>query len=267
MLDKLIVKPGDAADLAGRETDAKLGLGGKADGRKRLAALVPKLADLQARLAAEATRGVLLVLQAMDAGGKDGTIRAVFTGLNPQGVRVQGFKAPAGRETQQDYLWRVHQVCPARGEIGIFNRSHYEDVLVVRVHGLVPEERWRRRYRHIREFERLLADEGTTVVKVMLHISAAEQRQRFQERIDDPAKRWKFRAGDLEDRKRWDDFQAAYEEALTETSTDWAPWYVVPADRNWVRDVAVAEILVHHLDALDPQYPKADPAVVGLQVV
>ena len=228
---------------------------------------MPQLADLQARLAAEGTRGVLLVLQAMDAGGKDGVIRSVFTGINPQGVQVHGFKVPAGRETQQDYLWRVHQVCPGQGEIGIFNRSHYEDVLVVRVHGFVPEERWRRRYRHIREFERVLADEGTTVVKVMLHISSDEQRQRLQDRVDDPAKRWKFRAGDLDDRKRWDDYQAAYEEALTETSTEWAPWYVVPADRNWVRDLAVARILEHHLSALDPQYPDADPSIVGTTVV
>ena len=267
MLDKLVVEPGHPAKLGERDPADKLGLSGKPQGRKQLAALVPQLADLQARLAAEATRGVLFVLQAMDAGGKDGTIHSVFTGVNPQGVRVVSFKAPAGRETQQDYLWRVHQVCPARGEIAIFNRSHYEDVLVVRVHDFVPEERWRKRYRHIREFERMLHDEGTTIVKVMLHISADEQRQRLQERVDDPTKRWKFRAGDLDDRKRWDDFQAAYDEALTETSTEWAPWYVVPADRNWVRDVAVAKILVHHLTELDPQYPEADPAVVGTTVV
>jgi PPK2 family polyphosphate:nucleotide phosphotransferase len=267
VLDKLRVEPGHKARLADRDPADKLGLTGKAQGRKQFDLLLPKLADLQTRLAAESARGVLLVLQAMDAGGKDGTIRAVFTGLNPQGVKVEGFKVPAGRESQQDYLWRVHQVVPGRGEIGIFNRSHYEDVLVVRVHGIVPEDRWRKRYRHIREFERLLVDEGTTIVKVMLHISADEQRQRFQERIDDPAKRWKFRAGDLADRARWDDYQAAYEEALTETSTPWAPWYVVPADRNWVRDLAVATLLEHHLAELDPQYPPADPSVVGTKVV
>ena len=267
MLDKLLVRPGHKANLSDRDPTDKLGLSGKPQGRKQLDQLLPKLDDLQARLAGEASRGVLLVLQAMDAGGKDGTIRSVFTGVNPQGVRITSFKAPGGREAQQDYLWRVHQVCPARGEIAIFNRSHYEDVLVVRVHGLVPEERWRPRYQHIREFERVLHDEGTTIIKVMLHISAEEQRVRMQERIDDPAKGWKFRAGDLDDRKRWDDFQAAYEEALTETSTDWAPWYVVPGDRNWVRDVAVAKILVHHLTQLDPQYPKIDPAIVGTKVV
>ncbi len=267
MLDKLLVEPGKAPKLADRDPADKLGLSGKPQGRKQLDKLLPELSDLQNRLAAEASRGVLLVLQAMDAGGKDGTIRSVFTGLNPQGVKVHSFKAPAGRETAQDYLWRIHQVCPGRGEIGIFNRSHYEDVLVVRVHELVPEDRWRKRYRHIREFERLLVDEGTTVIKVMLHLSADEQRRRFQERIDDPAKRWKFRAGDLEDRKRWDDYQAAYEEALTETSTEWAPWYVVPADRNWVRDVAVAKLLHHHLGALDPQFPDPDPSVIGTKVV
>ena len=267
MLDKLLVRPGHAPKLASRDPADKLGLGTKAEGRKKLLELVPKLGELQARLAAEASRSVLLVLQGMDASGKDGTLRAVFTGVNPQGVDVTGYKAPAGREAQQDYLWRVHAACPPKGQIGIFNRSHYEDVLVVRVHGLVPEDRWRKRYRHIREFERMLTDEGTTIVKVMLHVSPEEQRVRFQERIDDPAKRWKFRPGDLEDRKHWDQFRAAYEEALSETSTDWAPWYVVPADRNWVRDLAVARILVDHLGALDPRYPEADPAIVGTTVV
>ena len=267
MLDKLVVQPGKDAKLAGRDPADKLGLAGKAQGRKQLGVLLPKLDELQGRLAAEASRGVLLVLQAMDAGGKDGTIRSVFTGVNPQGVQVTSFKVPAGREAQHDYLWRVHEACPGKGELTIFNRSHYEDVLVVRVHGIVPEERWRKRYRHIREFERMLHDEGTTVVKVMLHISPDEQRARFQDRIDDPAKRWKFRTGDLDDRKRWNEFQAAYEEMLTETSTEWAPWYVVPADRNWVRDVAVAQLLVHHLTALDPQYPQGDPAIVGTKVV
>ena len=265
MIDDLRVKPGDAAGLAERATDDKLGLT-KKSAKDELTRLTAEVADLQARFAAEASHGLLLVLQAMDAGGKDGTIRTALTGLNPQGARVHGFKSPAGDEAQHDYLWRVHDVCPAKGEITIFNRSHYEDVLVVRIHALVPEKRWRARYQHIREFERLLADEGTVVVKCMLHISADEQKVRLQERIDDPTKRWKFRPGDLDDRKRWDEFQAAYEDALTETSTEWAPWYVIPGDRNWVRDVAVLNVLVHHLAKLDPQYPKADPAIVGLKV-
>jgi PPK2 family polyphosphate:nucleotide phosphotransferase len=265
MIDELRVKPGDAAGLTERATDDKLGLN-KKSAKDELTRLTNEVADLQARFAAEASHGLLLVLQAMDAGGKDGTIRTALNGLNPQGARVHGFKAPAGSEAQHDYMWRVHQVCPAKGEIAIFNRSHYEDVLVLRVHELVPEKRWRARYQHIREFERLLADEGTVVIKCMLHISADEQKARLQERIDDPTKRWKFRVGDLDDRKRWDEFQAAYEDALTETSTDWAPWYVIPGDRNWVRDVAVLNVLVHHLAKLDPQYPKADPAIVGLKV-
>jgi PPK2 family polyphosphate:nucleotide phosphotransferase len=266
VIDKLRVAPGDAAGLADRPTDDKVGLT-KAAAQKRIVALTAELDALQSRFAAEATGGLLVVVQAMDAGGKDGTIRTALGGLNPQGVRVVSFKAPAGREASQDYLWRVHNVCPGKGEIAIFNRSHYEDVLVVRVHELVPEQRWRARYRHIREFERLLHDEGTTIVKFMLHISADEQRARLQDRIDDPTKRWKFRVGDLDDRKKWDDFQAAYEEALTETSTDEAPWYVIPADRNWARDVAVLQVLVHTLEKLDPQYPKADPAIIGLKVV
>jgi PPK2 family polyphosphate:nucleotide phosphotransferase len=266
VIDKLRVNPGEAAGLADRATDDKLGLT-KAAALKRVAALTTRLADLQARFAAEADGGLLVVVQAMDAGGKDGTIRTALGGLNPQGVRVTSFKVPAGREAVQDYLWRVHAVCPGKGEIAIFNRSHYEDVLVVRVHEIVPEKRWRARYRHIREFERLLHDEGTTIVKLMLHVSADEQRARLQDRINDPTKRWKFRVGDLDDRKRWDEFQAAYEDAVTETSTDEAPWYVIPGDRNWARDVAVLEVLVHTLEKLDPKYPKADPAIIGMTVV
>ena len=266
MIDKLRVTPGEAAGLADRPTDDKVGFT-KAAAQKKIIALTAELDALQARFAAEATGGLLVVVQAMDAGGKDGTVRTALGGLNPQGVRVVSFKAPAGREATQDYLWRVHNVCPGKGEIAIFNRSHYEDVLVVRVHELVPEQRWRARYRHIREFERLLHDEGTTIVKFMLHISADEQRARLQDRVDDPTKRWKCRVGDLDDRKKWDEFQAAYEEALTETSTDEAPWYVIPADRNWARDVAVLQVLVHTLEKLDPQFPKADPAIIGLKVV
>ena len=267
MIDKLRVKPGHGAALKDRDPADKLGLAGKTEARKELATLTEQLRELQGRLAAESRRGVLLVLQAMDAGGKDGTIRALSAGLNPQGARVTSFKAPSSSELAHDYLWRVHANVPAKGEIGIFTRSHYEDVLVVRVHGLVPEERWRQRYHHIREFERLLHDEGTTIIKVMLHISKDEQRVRFQERVDDPAKRWKFRAGDLDDRTRWDDFQAAYDEALTETSTDWAPWYVVPGDRNWVRDLAVARLLVSHLERLKPAYPKPDPVTLKVKIV
>jgi PPK2 family polyphosphate:nucleotide phosphotransferase len=266
LVDRLRVEPGSKVKLTARKTDITLGME-KAAAKERLAKLHERLFDLQARLWAEQKRSLLLVLQAMDAGGKDGTIRSVFTGVNPQGVEVESFKVPGGHELLHDYLWRVHAAAPAKGTIGIFNRSHYEDVLVVRVHDIVPEERWRKRYRHIREFERTLVDEGTTVVKVFLNISKDEQKLRQQERIDDPAKQWKFRPGDLEDRAKWDEFMAAYEEAIDETSTDHAPWYVVPADRNWVRNVAVSSILVHHLEKLDPQYPPAAPGIAGTKVV
>jgi PPK2 family polyphosphate:nucleotide phosphotransferase len=215
-----------------------------------------ELDALQQRLSAEAKRSVLLVLQARDAAGKDGTVRSIFSGINPAGVNVTSFKVPAGREAVQDYLWRVHSACPPDGEIGVFNRSHYEDVLVVRVKGFVPEAVWKKRYRHINDFERMLTDEGTTIVKCFLHVSKAEQARRFQDRLDDPAKRWKFREGDLADRKLWPKFQDAYDDMLVKTSTSYAPWYVVPADHNWVRNLAVAKILLKTLKNLDPQYPK-----------
>ena len=226
-----------------------------------------KLDDLQKRLSAEATRSVLLVLQARDAAGKDGTIRSIFAGLNPAGIRVTSFKVPGGRETEQDYLWRVHSACPGDGEIGVFNRSHYEDVLVVRVKDLVPEQVWKKRYRHINEFERMLTDEGTTIIKCFLNVSKVEQAKRFQERLDDPAKRWKFREGDLGDRKLWPKFQQAYDEAIAKTSTSYAPWYVVPADRNWVRNLAVAKILLKTLEGLDPKYPEPEIGTRDFKIV
>jgi PPK2 family polyphosphate:nucleotide phosphotransferase len=249
------VEPGDRPRLGARDTSDRLGIADKQAAATRLEDLVGRLALLQNRLWAEGTRSVLLVLQGMDASGKDGAIRRVFTGVNPMGCRVVAFKAPAGVELRHDYLWRIHAACPDRGQIGIFNRSHYEDVVAVRVRKLAREPVWQRRPRHIREFERLLADEGTVQVKVFLHISSEEQRKRLQERLDDPEKRWKFRPEDLDDRRLWDEFQAAYEEVIRETSTDWAPWHVVPADRKWVRNVAVAELLVDTLERMDPQLP------------
>jgi PPK2 family polyphosphate:nucleotide phosphotransferase len=186
--------------------------------------------------------------------------------LNPAGVDVNPFGVPSEEERAHDYLWRIHHHTPPKGTIGVFNRSHYEDVLVVRVKGLAPEDVWRRRYRHIREFERMLGDEGTQVVKVFLNISNAEQRLRMQDRIDDPDERWKFRTGDLDDRALWDDYQLAFRDALRETSTPAAPWYVVPADRKWVRNLVVARILQHHLRAIDPQYPPAEEGIDGLVV-
>ncbi len=266
MISDLQVRPGQRARLEDRSTDDRLGLNGKKAAAVVLGQLHARLRDLQMRLWAEGRRSVLLVLQAMDCGGKDGTIRSVFTGVNPQGVRVVSFKQPAGRELMRDYLWRVHAQCPGHGEIGIFNRSHYEDVVAVRVHDLLPRQRWERRYRHIREFERMLTDEETTIVKVFLHISPQEQKMRLQARLDTPEKNWKFRAADLEDRKRWTDFQQAYDDAISSTSTHWAPWYVVPADHKWARNVAVSRLLVETLERLNPQYPPPEPGLEHLVV-
>ena len=262
----LQVTPGSPARLDRRDPTDRCGLADKAAAREEQQHFTRELALLQNRLRAEDGRSLLLVLQGMDASGKDGTIRNVFTGVNPQGCRVVSFKAPAGMEAEHDYLWRVHRACPRRGELGIFNRSHYEDVVAVRVRKLVPEHRWRRRPGHLRDFERLLTDEGTTIVKVFLHISHEEQRHRLQSRLDNPEKRWKFRREDLDDRVHWDDYHAAYEEILTETSTEWAPWYVVPADRKWVRNLVVSELLVHHLRAMAPELPTAEADVEHLVV-
>jgi PPK2 family polyphosphate:nucleotide phosphotransferase len=265
-IERLRVKPGGDLVLAKRATDGDFGMT-KEQALARLAETRERIDVLQQRLYAESRRSVLLVVQAMDAAGKDGTIRNLLTGLNPAGIRVASFKAPGGPEAQHDYLWRVHQVCPSRGEIAVFNRSHYEDVLVVRVKHFVPEAVWRRRYSHIRHFEQLLGDEGTTVVKVFLHVSKDEQARRFQERLDDPEKRWKFRAGDLEDRALWPEFQSAYEDAINETSTADAPWYVVPADSNSRRNMAVGEILRATLEQLDPQIPEPEAGLDGVKVV
>ncbi len=230
----------------------------KEEGRARLLELNDQLEQLQELLWAERRHRVLVVLQAMDAGGKDGTIRHVFEGVNPSGVRVAAFKRPSSKELAHDYLWRAHAQVPGDGELVIFNRSHYEDVLVVRVEELVAKRRWKRRYRHIVEFERLLADEGTTIVKIFLHISKDEQKERLQARLDEPHKNWKFEAGDLGPRSKWSEYQDAFEDALTETSTDFAPWYVVPADRKWYRNIAVSEILIQTLGKLEMNWPEPD---------
>ena len=255
--DDFRVRPGERIDLADRRTDEDLGLE-KDQGKELTAALHERLADLQAKLYAQGVHRVLLVAQAMDTGGKDGLIKKLLLPVNPQGVRVESFKAPSGVELDHDFLWRIHARVPGDGELVIFNRSHYEDVLIVRVHDLVPEERWRPRYGHIRHFERMLADEGTTIVKVFLHISRDEQKERLQARVDDPTKHWKFNIADLDERKRWDDYQQAYADALSETSTEDAPWYVVPADRKWFRDLVVARIMVQALDRLDLAYPDSE---------
>jgi PPK2 family polyphosphate:nucleotide phosphotransferase len=254
-IDALRVGAGDAPRLADRDPASTCGLPDKDRAREMLDADIDELRDLQRRLWAEARRSVLLVLQGMDASGKDGTIRKVFTGVNPQGVRVVSFKAPSTLERAHDFLWRVHQVMPQRGEIGIFNRSHYEDVVAAQVIGVIDDKVRTRRYEHIAAFERMLHDEGTTMVKVFLHISKDEQRERLEARLQDPNKRWKFNVDDIDTRKHWDEYQHLYEEALAATSTKHAPWYVVPANRKWVRDVVVARLLVAVLRDLDPQYP------------
>ncbi len=266
MIEGLRVDPGSKAKIARRDPADTLGFSGKSDAEKRLKHLHQRLSELHDLLYAEGRRSVLLVLQGLDASGKDGVVRSVFTGLNPQGCRVISFKAPAGNELAHDYLWRVHANLPARGEIGIFNRSHYEDVVAVRMLSLAPEKVWKRRPGHICEWERMLADEGTTLVKVFLNVSKEEQRRRFQARIDDPAKRWKFRQDDLKVRERFDDYVAAWDQLVGETSTEWAPWYVVPADHNWVKALAVAELLAAALEGIDPQAPGVEPGVEGLKI-
>jgi PPK2 family polyphosphate:nucleotide phosphotransferase len=252
----LAVRPGTSVDLSDVDAGDSFGFERPAAGQA-LAKELERLTDLQDRLWAEEKRALLIVLQGIDTSGKDGTIRTVAGAFNPQGCVVSSFKVPTPEELAHDFLWRVHRRVPGKGFIGIFNRSHYEDVLVVRVHSLVPEDVWRARSGQIRDFERLLNETGTTIVKFMLHISRDEQRDRLQARYDDPAKHWKFSLGDLDERRRWDDYMAAYEEALSETSTADAPWYVIPANRKWFRNLAVARILADTMADLDPAYPPA----------
>ena len=233
--------------------------GGKKEGKEALLKINAELEKLQELLYAEGKHKLLIVLQGMDTGGKDGTIRHVFDGVNPQGVKVASFKVPTSVELAHDYLWRIHQHTPAKGEIVIFNRSHYEDVLVVRVHNLVSKDVWSKRYHHINEFERLLAEEGTTILKFFLHVDLKEQAERFLARVEDPEKHWKFNPGDLDERKRWDEYQKAYEDALNKTSTDWAPWYVVPANKKWYRNLVVGTVIVDTLKKLKMSFPADVP--------
>lgn len=259
------VAPGEPPRLAQRDPADTQGLVEKHDEDRVDAQVEENLKradDLQERLYAEGRQSLLVVLQAMDAGGKDSTIRKVFGPLNPQGVRVWNFKAPTPEELAHDFLWRVHRRTPAAGYIGVFNRSHYEDVLIARVKGLAPPDEIERRYEHINAFERLLRDRGTRVVKVMLHISKDYQLGRLRRRLERPDKHWKFDPGDLAERARWDDYMAAFEIALQRCSTEDAPWYVVPAEERWFRDLVVSQLLRETLEAMDPQYPAPtfDPA-------
>jgi len=272
LVGPLRVKPGSKVDLR-RDFDpgARFGVHDKDDGQELLRQGVELLAEYQDRLAAQDTYGVLVVLQALDAGGKDSTIRHVLSGVNPQGVRVSSFKEPSAEELRHDYLWRQARQLPARGEIAVFNRSHYEEVLVVRVHReLLDAEKlplesrvgdvWKRRYQEINDWERYLADQGIRVVKMFLNVSRDEQRRRFLRRIDHPEKNWKFAASDVRERRYWDDYQRAYSAMLSHTSTEWAPWYVLPADHKWFTRLCAAAVIAQTLIDIDPHYPAPDPA-------
>lgn len=263
----LRVKPGTKVHLDKVDPEAVHGYD-KQKAKSKIAGDLDRLRTLQERLWAEDKQRLLIVLQGIDAAGKGGTISHVMSGFNPQGCNIYGFKVPTADELAHDFLWRVHPHVPGNGEISIFDRSHYEQVLVVRVHGLEPAERWGRHYDEINAFEQLLANEGTRILKFFLLISPEEQRQRLQDRFDDPTKRWKFRLGDLEERKHWDDYMAAYRDMLERCSTEVAPWYVIPANHNWFRNLAVAEIVADTLQAMDPQYPPSpDPLPDHLTVV
>jgi PPK2 family polyphosphate:nucleotide phosphotransferase len=258
------IEPGERASLAAIDPDETEHYRKKKEVVKELEKQRRRIQGLQARLYAENERGLLIVLQAMDTGGKDGTIKHVFSGVNPQGCRVSSFKTPSAEEANHDFLWRYHKSAPARGRIGIFNRSHYEDVLVVRVKDLVPDAVWRERYHQINDFERNLSNDGITVLKFFLHISKDEQKRRLQSRLENPDKRWKFSSADIKERAFWDDYQVAFEDALTNCSTEHAPWYVVPANKKWYRNLVVARTIADTLAAVDPQFP---PAEEGLELV
>ena len=256
LIEKLWVEPGEKARLRDRNPRDKSLFGDEEQTKADTTALAKEIDTLQDRLYAEGSRSLLVILQGTDTSGKDGTIRSVFNATGPLGVSVHAFGPPSKLELAHDYLWRVHAVCPRRGTIGIFNRSHYEDVLIGKVRKFAPEAVIEQRYEQINAFEKILAENGTTILKFMLHISKDEQNERLQARLDDPTKNWKFNPGDLEDREHWDDYQEAYETMLHRCSTPWAPWHVIPADRKWVRNAAIANIVKATLEEMNPQYPK-----------
>jgi PPK2 family polyphosphate:nucleotide phosphotransferase len=242
----------DPADTLGYEDDDKT--------EAKLQRALKRLDELQGLLYAEKKRALLMVLQGMDASGKDGTIRHVMSGVSPQGCSVSAFKAPNSEELAHDFLWRIHKAVPERGMIGIFNRSHYEDVLIVRVHKLVPKEIWKARYDEINRFERNLAENDVKILKFFLHISREEQEERFQQRLHDPRKKWKYSKADPQERKRWDDYVTAYEAVLSRCSTEYAPWFIIPADHKWFRNLAISRILVETLEEFGMHYPKSPPS-------
>ncbi|HEY3743317.1 MAG TPA: polyphosphate kinase 2 family protein [Bryobacteraceae bacterium] len=254
--EELLVKPGSTPKLHKIDPSGTHGWGSKTAAAKQFQKNLDLLSVNQYRLYAENRRALLIVLQGIDAGGKDGTVRHVMAGFNPQGASVTSFKVPAGEEKQHDYLWRVHKAVPKFGEIGIFNRSHYEDVLVVRVHNLVPAHVWKKRYDQINNFEQMLHENGVHIVKFFLYIDRDEQKRRFEARIEDSAKNWKFSPADIEERKFWNDYTKAFEEAMEKCSKPWAPWYVIPANKKWFRNLAVSEVLVRTLEDMNLKYPK-----------
>ncbi len=265
MRDRLRIDPDGGRSFATVDPRSTPGVGKRGTAEKRMIRRQDRLRKLQDRLFAERRRALLVVLQGTDTSGKDGTVKHVIGAVNPQGVEITSFKAPTPEELRHHFLWRIRRRLPEPGHIAIFNRSHYEDVLVARVRELAPPEVIERRYREINEFERKVVESGTTIVKLCLHISAKEQGKRLLARLDDPEKRWKFNPGDLDDRDRWDEFQAAYATAVARCSTEWAPWYVVPADRKWYRNVAVTDILVDTLREMDPRYPEPDLDIPALR--
>lgn len=266
MAQPLSVKPGKRVRLKDFDPDYTGGAKGKQAARKELEANIRVLDELSYRLYAESKRSVLLVLQGMDTAGKDGTIRSVMRGFNPQECHVTAFKQPSAEELAHDFLWRIQKAAPRKGSIGIFNRSHYEDVLVVRVHGLAPRKEWESRYGRINAFEELLTQAGATLIKIYLHISKDEQRKRLQARLDDPTKRWKFSSADVKERGFWSDYRRAYEAALTRCNTAAAPWYIVPANKKWYRNLILSRILREHLERLNPQFPPAEKGLEKLKI-
>ncbi len=263
--EKLKVEPGSKVDLAKWDADDTFGVDEKKEAKAITKNHLKKLDELQYRLYAEDKRSVLVVLQAMDAGGKDGTIRHVMGPLNPQGCRVASFKAPSAEELEHDFLWRIHQRTPRKGEMAIFNRSHYEDVLIARVRNLVPPSVWKNRYKQINDFERHLADNGMVILKFYLHITPEEQMERLKDRLREPLKHWKVNPADFEERVFWDDYIKAFEVALSRCSTSYAPWYVIPANRKWFRNLAVSQILLKTMEAMDIQLPDPVCDVEALQ--
>lgn len=261
------VIPGETVALSDWDPqDTRLILDNREETEKETKDLVKRLENLQELLYAEHMHKILVVLQGMDTSGKDGVIRHVFDGVNPQGVKVANFKVPTAEELDRDYLWRVHKQVPGKGEIVIFNRSHYEDVLVVRVHELVPKEIWSRRYQQINEFEQMLKEEGTILIKLFLHISKDEQKERLMARLEDPSKQWKFNPGDLKERALWSKYVEAYEDVLSLTSTDHAPWYIVPSDRKWYRNYVISKLLVDQLLSLGMEYPRPMEDLTGINI-